>query len=43
MVCRKGSVRSLCYTVFDFPLGDKLLDGSPPSLGLVINIPVAVP
>lgn len=40
---RKGTVRSVCHTVFDLPVGDELRDGALPSLGLVINIPVTVP
>ena len=43
MARRKGAVRGVGLTVLYLPVGDKLCDGAPPSLGLVVKVPITVP
>lgn len=43
MARRKCAVPGVGLTALNLPVGDKLRDGAPPSLGLVINVPVTVP
>lgn len=43
MVRRKGAVRSLRHTGLDLPVGDELCNGTLPSPGLVVKVPITVP
>src|SRR4030042_4934009 len=43
MLRRQGAVRSVHHTVLDLPVGDELCDGTLPSLGLVVNVPITIP